>query len=67
MAISKAQQKATSTYVRNNYDRLEVKVSKGKKQIIQEVANTAGESLNGYIKKAIKKQVEYDTGNDIEL
>ena len=30
MTVSKAQQKATAKYVKNNYDRIEIKVSKGK-------------------------------------
>ena len=32
MTVSKAQQKATAKYVKNNYDRIEIKVSKGKKK-----------------------------------
>ena len=31
MSVSKAQQKATAKYVKNTYDRIEVKVPKGQK------------------------------------
>lgn len=65
--VSKAQQRATAKYVRNNYDRMEIKVPKGKKQAIQDVAQAQGESLNGYVKKAVKGQIKADTGQDIDL
>ena len=34
MAISKAQQAATARYVKKNYDRIEVKVKKGMKEVL---------------------------------
>ena len=46
MSISKAQQKATAKYVRQNYDRIEVKVPKGDKEVLQAHAQAQGESLN---------------------
>ena len=60
MAISKSQQKATSKYVKNNYDRLEVKVPKGEKEIIQAHAQERGESVNGFIARAIKETMDRD-------
>ncbi|MCK9479496.1 MAG: hypothetical protein M0R40_08370 [Firmicutes bacterium] len=65
--VSKTQQSATAKYVRNNYDRMEIKVPKGKKQVIQDIAQAQGESLNGYVKKAVKGQIKADTGQDIDL
>lgn len=56
--ISKAQQKAVHKYVKNNYDRLEITVPKGQKAIIKAAAENAGESLNGYIKRAIDERME---------
>lgn len=67
MAISKAQQKATLKYVKNNYDRIEIKVIKGKKQIISNLAEKQELSLNAYIKGAIKQRIKADTGQDVEL
>lgn len=60
MAISKAQQRATAKYVSKTYDRIEIKVPKGKKQIIQSCAESQGESLNGYISKAVYDRMGRD-------
>ena len=56
MTVSKAQQKATAKYVKNNYDRIEIKVSKGKKNVIETAAKEQNESVNTYIKKAIQSR-----------
>ena len=56
--ISKAQQKAVNKYVKNNYDRINVTFPKGQKDIIAKAAEKAGESVNGYIKKAVDERME---------
>ena len=61
MSISKAQQKATAKYVKQNYDRIEVKVPKGDKEALQAHAQAQGESLNKFINRAISEQVVRDT------
>lgn len=53
MATSKAQQKAVAKYMKNNYDEIKVRVIKGTKQSLQDIAKEKGESINGYIKNAI--------------
>lgn len=58
MAITKAQQKAVHKYVKNNYDRIELTVPKGKKEKIKAHAENKGESLNGFINKAIDERME---------
>lgn len=59
--ISKAQQRAVHNYVKNNYDRVELTVKpKGKKDIIKEHAEKRGESLNGFINRAIDEAIERD-------
>ena len=60
MAISKAQQKAVHKYVKNNYDRIELTVPKGKKDILKTHDESKGESLNGFINRAIDETVERD-------
>ena len=61
MAISKAQQRATANYVKKAYDRIEVKVAKGKKEIIQAHADKLdGGSLNAFINRAIAETMERD-------
>ena len=58
--VSKAQQKAVNKYVKNNYDRINVTFPKGQKEIIMQAAEAAGESVNGYIKKAVDQRMERD-------
>lgn len=59
--ISKAQQKAVHKYVKNNYDRIELTVKpKGKKELIKSHASEQGESLNGFINRAIDEAIERD-------
>lgn len=58
--ISKAQQKAVNKYVKNNYDRINVTFPKGQKEIITQAATAAGESVNGYIKKAVEERMKRD-------
>ncbi|MEG1782252.1 MAG: hypothetical protein RR253_03275 [Oscillospiraceae bacterium] len=65
--VSKSQQKAVATYMKNNYDEIKVRVSKGSKEVIQEIATSRRESINGYIKSAIKAKIKADTERDIEI
>lgn len=58
--ISKAQQKAVAKYMKNNYDEIKIRVEKGKREIIRQAAEAAGESVNGYIKKAVDRRMEQD-------
>ena len=58
--ISKAQQKAVAKYMKNNYDEIKIRVEKGKRVIIRQAAEAAGESVNGYIKKAVDQRMEQD-------
>lgn len=58
--VSKAQQKAVNKYVKNNYDRINVTFPKGQKEKIAEAAKAAGESVNGYIKKAVDDRLEHE-------
>lgn len=59
--ISKAQQKAVHKYIKKNYDRIELTVPKGHKEVIMQAATAAGESVNGYIKKAVDQRIERDS------
>lgn len=58
MTISKAQQKATSKYVKANYDELKVRVPKGKKDKIKSYADSKGESVNRFVNRAIDYAME---------
>ena len=56
--VSKAQQRATAKYNAANYDRIEIKVPKGDKEIIAQAAAAAGQSVNAFINEAIKEKME---------
>jgi predicted HicB family RNase H-like nuclease len=58
MTISKAQQKAVNKYVRENYDRVNVNMPKGQKDVIKSHAESRGESLNAFINRAILETME---------
>lgn len=53
MATSKAQQNATNKWIAKAYDRINLTVPKGRKEIIQAHAEANGESVNGFINRAI--------------
>lgn len=55
--ISEAQKKATMKYMKNNYDRLEIKVPKGRKEAIQAAAQAQNESLNSFVTTAIDERM----------
>lgn len=61
MPVSKAQQKAVARYNAKAYDRIELKVAKGKKEVIKDAAQKLGESLNNYVNIAIDEKLERDT------
>lgn len=67
MSISEAQKRAVAKYNAKSYDRLELKVLKGKKAVIQAIADEQGKSVNGYIKEAVTDKIKADTGQDVEL
>lgn len=54
-------------YNEKAYDRIALTVKKGAKAKLQEAAKEKGESINGYIKNAVKAQYSKDSGDNIEL
>ena len=63
MAVSKAQQKAVNKYMAANYDRINLTVPKGRKEEIQAFAAQTGESVNGFINRAISEAMGESTRN----
>ena len=64
MAVTKAQQRAVSKYTKENYDEIKVRVEKGQKETIQAHAAALGESVNGFIGRAIAETMARDNGNN---
>ena len=60
MATSKAQQKAQNKWIAKAYDRINLTVPKGQKDLIQAHAEAQGESTNGFINRAISETMERD-------
>lgn len=52
--------KAVLKYRKKAYDFIQVSVPKGEKEAIKEHAEIMGESLNSFIKRAIKQTIEGD-------
>lgn len=64
MPVSKSQQKAVHKYVKANYDRMELTVPKGRKDIIKAHAEAHSESTNGFINRAISETMERDNSTE---
>ena len=55
IGIIESQRAATARYNKKTYDRIEIFVRKGKKQVIKEFAQKQGKSTNRFINDAIEK------------
>lgn len=55
---SEAQKEATARYNKKAYDRIDVVVPKGKRQIIKDFAAAQGKSLNRFILDAVDAQMQ---------
>ena len=53
----KAQQKAVAKYMKENYDVFQIRMPKGKKEIIKTAAENQGKSVNGFINEAIDEKI----------
>ena len=58
MAYTKAGSKAVDKYVKENYDRFQLKMKKGQKELAKIYAEKKGMSLNAYINELIEKDME---------
>ena len=59
MAISEARKKANEKYIKSQ-DELKIRVPKGRKSELQAHAQSKGESLNGFVNRAIDETIERD-------
>ncbi len=58
MAYSEAQKGATARYNKKAYDRIDVVVPKGKREIIKNFAASHGLSMNKFITEAIERAMQ---------
>ena len=67
MAVNKyteARRRANEKYNAKAYDRINIAIPKGDKEKIKTHAEQQGESLNGFVKRAIDETMERDKGTD---
>ena len=64
MAASKSQIAATKKYNNKSYDNINFTVKKGDRNNIKAHAESQGESLNGFINRAISEAIERDNARD---
>lgn len=64
MAYSNSQKEATARYNKKAYDRIDVIVPKGQRQIIKDFAASKGKSLNRFICDAIDAEMNKEKENE---
>lgn len=64
MTVSKKQQASVNRYIAKTYDRINLTVPKGKKERIQNYAQSVGESVNGFINRAIDDAMRDENKTD---
>ena len=58
----KTSAKSKNEWIAKAYDRINLTLPKGQKDIIKAHAESRGESVNGFISRAIETQMERDKG-----
>lgn len=58
--MAKAQTRASNKYAAKAYDRIALQVKKGRRDELRIHAEQRGESLNGFINRAIENQIAQD-------
>lgn len=58
MPLTEAQRRANNKYIKENYQKLSISYPKEYCEAVKTAAKEAGESLAGYVKKAIDTRIE---------
>ncbi|MCL1823040.1 MAG: hypothetical protein FWG44_02440 [Oscillospiraceae bacterium] len=58
--MGKTSAASINKYAKKAYDHIHLTVPKGKKALLQEYTKKQGESVNGFINRAIDNQIEND-------
>ena len=59
--MGKASTKAQNKYISKAYDRINLTVEKGQKEVIKAHAEAHGMSVNGFINEAIAEKIDRET------
>ena len=65
MATTKASQRAVNKYMKENYDRVNLTMPKGNKEVVQAHAEAHNESVNAFINRAIQETMERDNVQEV--
>ena len=57
MKYTDAQKEATARYNKKTYDRIDLVVKKGQRQVLKEIAASQGKSLNRFILDAVETEI----------
>lgn len=60
--MGKASTRAQNRYIAKAYDRVNLTLPKGQKEVVQSHASALGESVNGFIGRAISEAMARDSG-----
>ena len=60
MSTTEAQRKASKKYITGKLDEVRFRVPKGEREVIKAHAQKMGESVNGFIYRAVKEAIERD-------
>ena len=58
--MAKTRSEINNAYAKKAYDDIRLQVPKGQKEVIREHATSNGETLGGFIKRAINETMERD-------
>lgn len=58
IATTKAGQKAVNKYIANNYDRINITLPAGQKEVWKKAADNSGLSMNDFIRKCVNEKIE---------
>lgn len=62
---TKTNAQVKNDYAKKAYDSIHLQVKKGEKAIIRNHAESCGESVNGFIKRAISEAIERDNSTNM--
>ena len=57
MPTTKSQQRAVNKYIKGNYDRLNILIPKGRKQMIEAYAKERGDSINSLVNTLLRNEL----------
>lgn len=63
MPVSKKQQACVARYTKEHYDEIKIRIKKGEKAKLQELAESEGLSLNAFLNKAISAYINIKSDN----